>query len=121
MRSQQVPARFEIGFPLPPDKNSGKIGGYHCWAWFHAAGEGWVPVDISEADKHPEMREYYFGHLTPDRVQFSTGRDIELIPAAQTSKLNYFIYPHVEVNGEIYPREKIDLTFSFNDTDSSPR
>ena len=119
MRSQQVPARFEIGFPLPADKRSGKIGGYHCWAWFHVAGEGWVPVDISEADKHPEMREYYFGHLTPDRVQFSTGRDIELIPAAETDELNYFIYPHVEVNGEVYPREKIDLSFSFNDTASS--
>ena len=115
MRSQQVPARFEIGFPLPADQTSGKIGGYHCWAWFHVAGEGWVPVDISEADKHPEMKEYYFGHLTPDRVQFTTGRDIELVPASQASPLNYFIYPHVEVNGQVYPKEKVKLSFSFSD------
>ena len=31
-RSQAIPARFEIGFPLPPDKHSGEIAGYHCWA-----------------------------------------------------------------------------------------
>ncbi|MCH2182395.1 MAG: transglutaminase domain-containing protein [Mariniblastus sp.] len=117
MRSQQVPARFEIGFPLPAEQTSGKIGGYHCWAWFHVAGEGWVPVDISEADKHPELKEYYFGHLTPDRVQFTTGRDIELVPASRASPLNYFIYPHVEVNGEVYPKEKVKLTFSFSETD----
>ena len=40
-------------------------------------------------------------------------------PAAETGELNYFIYPHVEVNGKVYPREKIDLSFSFNDTASS--
>src|SRR5271166_4553340 len=29
-RSQGIPARFEIGFPLPPDKHSAEIAGYHC-------------------------------------------------------------------------------------------
>ena len=28
----------------------------------------------------PEMRDYYFGNLTEDRVQFTTGRDIDLTP-----------------------------------------
>ncbi|MGH9496653.1 MAG: transglutaminase-like domain-containing protein, partial [Candidatus Sulfotelmatobacter sp.] len=28
-RSQGIPARFEIGFPLPPDKHSAEIAGYH--------------------------------------------------------------------------------------------
>ena len=75
-RAQGVPARFEIGFPLPPERGEGTIGGYHCWAMFHVDGQGWVPVDISEADKHPEMKEYYFGNLTEDRVTFTIGRDI---------------------------------------------
>jgi len=28
-RSRKIPARFEIGFPLPADKHSGEIAGYH--------------------------------------------------------------------------------------------
>jgi hypothetical protein len=38
--------------------------------------KGWVPVDISEANRNPELKEYYFGNLTEDRVRFTTGRDI---------------------------------------------
>jgi transglutaminase-like putative cysteine protease len=55
-RSQGIPARFEIGFPLPPDKHSAKIAGYHCWSDFFEPQHGWVPVDISEAWKHQEKR-----------------------------------------------------------------
>jgi len=33
-RSQNIPAKFEIGFPLPADKHSSEIAGYHCWAEF---------------------------------------------------------------------------------------
>lgn len=114
-RSNSIPARFEIGFPLPSDKSEGTIGGYHCWAWFYADGKGWAPVDISEADKHPEMKDYYFGKLTVDRVAFSTGRDIELVPKSASGPLNYFVYPHVEVDGETWPKDKIKLDFSFKD------
>lgn len=112
-RSRAIPARFEIGFPLSPDKQEGTVRGYHCWAWFHAMGKGWAPVDISEADKNPEMKDYYFGRLTADRVAFSTGRDIELVPASNSGPLNYFIYPHIEVDGKPWPREKVMLNFSF--------
>jgi transglutaminase-like putative cysteine protease len=97
-RSQGLPSRFEIGFPIPLDASQGDIGGYHCWAFFFTENRGWVPVDISEADKHPSMKEYYFGSLTPDRIAFSTGRDIDLMPKSNNGPLNYFIYPHVEVD-----------------------
>jgi transglutaminase-like putative cysteine protease len=30
MRASGIPARFEIGFPLPRDRKSGEISGYHC-------------------------------------------------------------------------------------------
>lgn len=112
-RSKNIPARFEIGFPLPGDKTEGTIGGYHCWAWFHAEGTGWAPVDISEADKHPELKDFYFGKLTADRIAFSKGRDIELIPKSENGPLNYFVYPHVEVDGKVWPKDKIELNFSF--------
>ena len=114
-RSQSIPARFEIGFPLPADQQQGTIGGYHCWAWFHSEGNGWLPVDISEADKHPELKDYYFGKLTADRISFSTGRDIELVPKSENGALNYFVYPVVEVDGKRWPKDKIKLQFSFKD------
>lgn len=114
-RMKQIPAKFEIGFPIG-SASSGPIGGYHCWAWFHTDENGWVPVDISEADKHPELKDYYFGKLTADRIAFTTGRDIELVPKPKSNeKLNYFVFPYVEVDGEKWPKEKIQLNFSYKD------
>src|SRR5512140_145330 len=52
-RSQGIPARFEIGFSIPSDKHDGEVVGYHCWADFYLRDRGWIPVDISEAWKHP--------------------------------------------------------------------
>lgn len=112
-RSQGIPARFEIGFPLPADKNSGDVAGYHCWSDFYIEGKGWIPVDISEAWKHPEKRNYFFGSHDVNRVQFSMGRDLRLAPAQQGKPLNYFVYPYVEVDGAEYPN--VSLNFSFAD------
>ena len=112
-RSKGLPAFFGIGFPLPPDKKEGEIGGYHCWAMFHTDSHGWVPVDISEADKDPKMKEYYFGNLTADRVTFTVGRDIDLVPKQDGDPLNYFIYPHVEVDGK--PQTEMQRRFYFKD------
>ncbi len=114
-RSQKVPAKFEIGFGLPEKRGSGTLGGYHCWAFFRVEGKGWVPVDVSEANKHPAMRDYYFGNLTEDRVTFSTGRDLDLVPKQASPPLNFFIYPHVEVAGKAWPQEKIVCKFSYRD------
>ena len=72
--------------------------------------------DISEANKDPMQKDYFFGNLTPDRVGFSVGRDIDLVPKQTGPALNYFVYPHVEVEGKVYPRAKIVNTFSFKDT-----
>lgn len=113
-RSRGIPARFEIGFPVSPDSESGPVGGYHCWDWFHVDGKGWVPVDISEADKNPAMKDYYFGNLTPDRVAFSTGRDLILEPKQNGPPLNFFVYPYAELDGKILDREHIDLRFSYS-------
>ncbi|MGC2193728.1 MAG: transglutaminase domain-containing protein [Terriglobales bacterium] len=114
-RSQHIPARFEIGFPLPTDEHSADIPGYHCWAEFYLDQTGWVPVDISEAWKHQEKRDYFFGAHDVNRIQFSTGRDLRLSPAQAGLPLNYFVYPYVEVNGKEYPNVSID--FSFRDAD----
>jgi transglutaminase-like putative cysteine protease len=112
-RSQGIPARFEIGFPLPPDKHSAEIAGYHCWSDFYIDGKGWIPVDISEAWKHPEKRDYFFGSHDVNRVQFSMGRDLRLSPPQDGKALNYFVYPYVEVDGQEY--SNVSLAFSFAD------
>jgi len=119
-RSQGVPAKFEIGFPLPSDRGRGEIAGYHCWAWFKPLGHGWVPVDISEANKHPDLREYYFGNLTENRVTFSVGRDLILEPPQSGPPLNFFVTPYVEVAGQQHPAEKIQLKLQYEDVDARP-
>jgi len=113
-RSQGIPARFEIGFPLPSDKNSGEIAGYHCWAEFFNPQNGWIPVDISEAWKHPEKKDYFFGAHDNNRVQFAIGRDLRLSPPQQGEPLNYLIYPYVEIGGKEY--QNVSLEFSFADS-----
>ncbi|MFQ5732583.1 MAG: transglutaminase-like domain-containing protein, partial [Planctomycetaceae bacterium] len=114
-RSKGLPARFEIGFPLPKNRRSGTIGGYHCWAHFFVENHGWVPVDISEADKNPDRKDYFYGNLTEDRVAFTTGRDLELVPRQAGKPLNYFVYPYVEVDGKPWPKDKVQLRFGFED------
>jgi transglutaminase-like putative cysteine protease len=115
-RSQQIPARFEIGFPIPADKHSGEIAGYHCWTEFYIDSIGWIPVDISEAWKHQELRDYYFGAHDPNRVQFSVGRDLRLKPPQAGAPLNYFVYPYVESDGKEFPN--VSIAFSFQDVEN---
>jgi transglutaminase-like putative cysteine protease len=117
LRADGIPARFDIGFPLPENKDKGDIAGYHCWAEFYATKTGWIPVDISEAWKAKEKENYFFGSVDANRVQFSTGRDITLSPKQDGPPLNYFIYPYVEVDGK--PYDKLDKQFSFEEVKRS--
>jgi transglutaminase-like putative cysteine protease len=117
-RSHKIPAKFEMGFSLPVARGAGKIAGYHCWAWFLPSGKGWVPVDISEANRNPEKLAYFFGSLTEDRIALSVGRDIVLVPPQKGPPLNFFIYPHVEVDGQPLPAQKVESVFSFQDISS---
>jgi transglutaminase-like putative cysteine protease len=117
LRADGIPARFDIGFPLPEDKDKGDIAGYHCWAEFYARKTGWIPVDISEAWKAKQKQDYFFGSVDANRVQLSTGRDIALSPKQDGPALNYFVYPYVEVDGK--PYDKLDKQFSFEEVRSS--
>ncbi len=117
LRADGIPARFDIGFPLPENKDKGDIAGYHCWAEFYAPKTGWIPVDISEAWKAKEKGNYFFGSVNANRVQLSTGRDITLSPKQDGPALNYFVYPYVEVDGK--PYDKLDKRFSFEEVKAS--
>ncbi len=113
-RERHIPAKFEIGFPIACDASKGTVGGYHCWAMFAADGR-WHAVDISEADKAPEMEEYYFGHLTPDRVTFTLGRDLLLEPRQAAGPVNFLIHPYVEVDGK--PHTSLEKRFRYEGID----
>ncbi|HZP24470.1 MAG TPA: transglutaminase domain-containing protein [Terriglobales bacterium] len=126
MRADDIPARFDIGFPIPENKDSGDIAGYHCWAEFFARNIGWVPLDISEAWKAKEKAGYFFGAVDANRVQFSSGRDITLSPRQDGPPLNYFVYPYVEIDGKAYDATSRRFSFSEMSTgektaDSRPR
>ena len=103
MHMQGIPVLFEMGFPLKPGvKGPVEVkGGYHCWAKFFMSGKGWVPVDISEADKYPSKKEYFFGSICENRILFSRGRDILLNPVQKGERLNFFgPDPYIEVDNQ---------------------
>src|SRR5437867_2994352 len=114
-RASGIPARWNIGFPLAyGDGTAGapqEVKGYHCWAEFYAPGAGWVPVDISEARKHPELKEYFFGALSGNRVLFTRGRDLVLDGRGKV--LNYLIYPVARADGK--ETSGVEWKFSYRD------
>ena len=112
-RSIGIPARFAIGLPLPHERGTGEVAGYHCWAELYVEGRGWVPVDASEAAKDPARREYFFGHHDADRLELSQGRHLTLEPAQQGPPLNFFVFPYAEADGR--PHEAIDRKITFTD------
>jgi transglutaminase-like putative cysteine protease len=111
-RAEGIPARFVIGFPLKPDPE-GTVPGYHCWAEFYIPGRGWIPVDASDASKAADAkrRNYLFGNLDPDRVQFTMGRDVHLDPPPCAETLNYFIYPYAQGDGHAITPVAIRLEY----------
>jgi transglutaminase-like putative cysteine protease len=114
-RSQKIPAKFEMGLPLPEKRGEGTIGGYHCWAFFKPEGKEWVPVDISEANKDPKMKDYYFGNLTADRVTLTTGRDFDLVPRQKGKALNFMVHPYAEVDGKPVANDKVKPNNAYED------
>lgn len=119
-RGKGLPAKFEIGFRLPAERGRGEVDGYCCWAQFKAGGRGWVPVSVSEANKHPALRDSYFGNLSEDRVLLSVGRDLTLAPRQDGPPLNFFVYPYAEVGGRPYPEDKIERQFTYQDVGVAP-
>jgi len=113
-RTEGIPARFEIGFPIPQDRAAGEVSGYHCWVQFYLPEQGWVPIDASEAAKHPDKRELFYGTQPADRIHFTTGRDLVLSAGSASRPLNYFIYPYVEVGGKPW-QAGVQTRFAYTD------
>jgi len=109
-RASDIPAKFVIGIPIA-EEQQGELSHYHCWAEFYEEKLGWIPVDISEAWKDNSKREYHFGAVDENRLEFSRGRDIVLEPKQQGEPLNYFIYPYAELDGKEF--KKMGVLFKY--------
>jgi len=101
-----VPVRWEQGIPLPypsvltkSGKFEGDCTGSHCWLRFYIGGGRWVPVDVSEADKRQDLRDYFFGTLSPNRFKISTGRGLTLNLPQKGDALNTFPFTYAETDG----------------------
>jgi len=75
-------------------------------------------VDISEAWKHPERSDYYFGRLDANRVLVATGRELRL-PGMTGKPLNYFDRPYIEADG--LPLRRFDFVRTFRAIDDGGR
>ena len=97
-RTLNIPARFHMGFSIPMGEE-GPVGGYHCWSDYYVEGEGWYPVDISEADKDPSKKDYFFGTVSSNRFEMAVGRDF-VLKGHESNPVNIFIYPLMEIDNQ---------------------
>ncbi len=93
----KIPTKFEIGYKIPSEKKEGIIKGYHSWVKVFITGIGWIPLDISEADKHPDLKNFYFGNLDFNRVCLSIGKK--------------FVYPVVMQNEKVLHNYDLKVLF----------
>lgn len=128
-RAIGVPAREVFGLRVKPSFLSKGISSVtkdatkaqHCRAEFYLGQ--WVPADPADVRKlileenltldHPKVkliREYLFGNWDAHWIVFNHARDFQLEPPLKSIKsINEFMYPIVEVGGELW--DKLDLTF----------
>ncbi len=109
-RGLGIPARMEFGFVLPK-KPTEEIGPPRAWVVF--ATDRWTAADLYEVKRAPENANYWLGHIAPNRIAMSVGRDLHLVPEPAAGPLNYFVYPHVEVDGK--PYEQVEHRMSYVD------
>ena len=67
---------------------------------------------------HP-LAGHYYSKAEFLAHTFSAGRDLELNPSQHVERLNYLIFPYVELDGKAYPN--VANAFSFNDVIKTSR
>ena len=125
-RAAGVPAREVFGIRVAPSRQFASLGlkssdaskAQHCRAEFYLAGAGWIPVDPADVRKvvleeelpldDPKivaLRDRLFGSWEMNWVGFNHARDFRLHSASSSGPLNFFMYPHAEVDG--VPRDSL--------------
>ena len=75
-------------------------------------------MDSSEGSKalargDTAKKDYFYGRHDENRLEFSRGRQVRLLPAQKGAPLNFFIYPYAEVDGK--PFDGVDRKFGYAD------
>lgn len=55
-RNRGIPATMSSAFPFVPLRKAAGLPPTTAGRAFYVEGSGWIPIDASEADKHPELR-----------------------------------------------------------------
>lgn len=126
-RAAGIPARELFGIRVAPSRQFASLGlkssdaskAQHCRAEFYLAGAGWIPVDPADVRKvvleeklpldDPKiiaLRDRLFGSWEMNWVGFNHARDFRLHAASSSGTLNYFMYPHAEVDD--VPRDSLE-------------
>lgn len=126
-RAVGIPAREVFGIRVAPSAQFASLGlkssdaskAQHCRAEFYLTGVGWVPVDPADVRKavleeklaldDPKivaLRERLFGSWEMNWVGFNHARDFRLHSYSQGGTLNFFMYPHAEVDN--VPRDSLE-------------
>ncbi|MEW6410413.1 MAG: transglutaminase domain-containing protein [Nitrospirota bacterium] len=105
MMYKGIPVRWEQGIALLYPSVIKEKGEFeadcinaHSWVRFYIGGNKWMPADLSEAKRRPDLRDFYFGNLPPNRIKMSTGRGLTLNPM-QEGIINTFPYTYIEADG----------------------
>ncbi len=98
---KKIPVSWEEGLILPYPSELKDQDSYEAdclktisWVRFYD-GKKWIPADLAEAKKRPELAEFYFGAIPPNRIRLSRGRGFKLEPP-QVEPLSLFAYTHIE-------------------------
>lgn len=100
-----VPVIWEEGImlPYPSSLKGSDTFEVNClktlsWVRFYGGEGRWIPVDLAEAKRRPDLKDLYFGKIPPNRIRMSRGRGMDLVPK-QNLPINTFPYTYMEIDG----------------------
>lgn len=85
-RAAGIPARFLEGVTYRAGAGSDLGETKHDWVEAYLPGHGWVPLDPTWG-RFPDKRDAYFGHISPDHIVVTRGRNLSTLGG-----YHYFYY-----------------------------
>jgi len=86
------------------------MAGY-CASVLHQDYFQWCGMTVAYCMARSGIVPVYGAHDV-NRVQFSVGRDVELSPRQHGDRVNYLIFPYVELDGQSYPNVANAISFT---------
>ena len=114
LRADGIPARFDIGFPLPEDKEQGRYSRLSLLGRILRVAKSAGFRSISRRrGKRSRRKIISSAAWTPIVCSSPPAATLRSRLSRMAPALNYFVYPYVEVDGK--PYEKLEKQFSFEE------